>query len=375
MQLSETQLSILKLIDLHQEISRKELAARTGLSQAAVTNITKELIEQKYILAKGERSSSGPGRKEVLLQSNPERFQYLGIDIGGYRVRFAISDNNLNVLHYLDTPMAEYKDEPDKLAALVRRIHAFLQEREVTPGSLDAIGIGVTGIVNADLTHILNIPNVNKWDDLPIVAELQAAFGCPVFLEEGGRTMALAEKLVGKAKEVDNFIVVHFGKGIVAGLMINDQILRGASNVGGLLGHITVDEKGPRCMCGNYGCLEMYGPFQIIDERYEDKGGAYANLLEAYEKQDKTALDYCIEAGNAIGIALSNVVNLFNPRYIYVGGHLFESLPLVLDEMKRTIRMRANRFANIILNVEKNSFGDREGIYGALILAKSKLIF
>ncbi|MBP1993857.1 ROK family transcriptional regulator [Paenibacillus eucommiae] len=374
MNLTETQLSILKLINLHREISRKELSFRSGLSQAAVTNITKELIEQKYIVEGRERISSGPGRKEVFLHSNPDRFRYLGIDIGGYRVRFAISDNNLNLLYQLDAPMADYLHEPNKLEALVSRINDFLQQNGVSPHSLDAIGVGVTGIVNTEQTRILDIPNVAFWDDLPIVSTLQQAYGCPVFLEEGGRTMALAERLVGQAKDVDNFMVVHFGKGIVAGMMINGHLIRGASNVGGLLGHITVDEKGPRCMCGNYGCLEMYGPFQIIEEKYLELDSTYTSLVEAYEQNNKIALDVCIEAGNSIGIALSNVVNLFNPQCIYLGGHLFDSLPLVLDELKRTVRRRANRFANVILEIEMNTFGDLEGIYGALTLAKSKLI-
>lgn len=374
-QLTKTQLSILKLITLRRGISRKQLSSQSGLSQAAVTNITKELLEQQYIIEGNEQVNRGPGRKEVLLQSNPDKFHYLGIDIGGYRIRFALSDNNLNLIHQLDVRMADYTKESDKLKALIAQVHAFLKEHDVAPSFLDAIGVGVTGIVNPELTHVLNIPNAAHWDDLPIVAELEAAFDCPVFLEEGGRTMAMAEKLFGKAVDVDNFIVVHFGKGIVAGMMMNEELLRGASNVGGLLGHITVDEKGPRCLCGNYGCLEMYGPFQIIEEEYEELGGQYSSLVEAYRQNDKLALDGCIKAGNAIGIALSNVVNLFNPQHIYIGGRLFDSLPLVMDELKRTIQMRANKFANVVLTVENDSFGELEGIYGALTLAKSKLIF
>lgn len=374
MNLTETQLSILKLINLHGEISRKELAFRSGLSQAAVTNITKELLDQKYVLEGKERASSGPGRKEVFLHSNPDRFRFLGIDIGGYWIRFAIADNNMNLLHQSSTPVTEFENDPDKLAALIRRLNDFLQEHGVDAQSLDAIGIGVTGIINAEQTRILNIPNVAGWDDLPAVSGLQQAFGCPVYLEEGGRTMALAEKLIGQAKDVDNFIVVHIGKGIVAGMMINGQIIRGASNVGGLLGHVTVDEKGRQCLCGNYGCLEMYGPYQMIEEKFEDLDSSGVPLAEAYKQNNKAALNVCIEAGNAIGIALSNVVNLFNPQYIYLGGQLFDSLPLLLDELKRTVRLRANRFANVVLSIDKNSFGDLEGIYGALILAKSKLI-
>jgi len=375
MNLSETQLSILKLIDLHGEISRKQLAIYSGLSQPAVTNITKELLDQKYILEGKETDSAGrPGRKEVLLYSNADRFRFLGIDIGGYWVRFAISDNKLNIFHQSITPMREFINEPDKLAALTRHINVFLQEHDIAAESIDAIGVGVTGIINMEKTHILNIPNLADWDDLPVVSVLQNAFHCPVFLEEGGRTMALAERLVGKAKNVDNFIVVNIGKGIVAGMMLSKQLIYGASNVGGLLGHVTVDETGKQCLCGNYGCLEMFGPYQMIEEKFEALDHSGISLEEAYQQNNKAALTACIEAGHAIGIALSNVVNLLNPQHIYLGGRLFETLPLVFEELKRTIQLRANRFANVVLSIEKTSFGDMEGLYGALTLAKSELI-
>lgn len=374
MNLNETQLQILKLINLNLEISRKELSVCSGLSRAAVTLITRELINQNYIIEGKERTSSGPGRKEVNLQPNPDRFRFLGIDIGGHSIRMALSDNNLKLLYQREIAMADFEHITNKLEALSEQILNFLQQNDFPVASLDAIGIGVTGIVNLELSHILNIPNAAGWDDLPIVAELQKTFGCPVFLEEGGRTMAMAEKLVGKAKDVDNFIVAHFGKGIVAGIVNHGQLIRGASNVGGLLGHITVNENGERCTCGNFGCLETYGLFQIIENNYRILDQSPPSLVEAYQQNNKAALELCIEAGNFIGIALSNIVNLFNPQSIYLGGHLFESLPLVLEELKRTVRRRANRFANVVLEFELSSFGNLQGIYGAITLAKSKLL-
>lgn len=383
MQVTGTALVLLELIHLHQPISRKELAQRSGLTQPTVTNITRELISHEYII-EGERISRGAGRKEVLLLSNPNKFHYLGIDIGGHKIRFALSNNNLEILHQMEVPMFTLHNPEETINALASQISQFLSDSQFSANKLDAIGIGVTGIVNAEQDRILNIPNACNWeeveistigwDNVPIVSALQNLFHCPVFLDEGGRTMALAEKLFGKAKEVDNFIVVHVGLGIVAGLMSAGNLLRGESNSGGLLGHITVDENGKRCKCGNFGCLELYGTYPMMEERYRTLGGTFDSLAEGYRNNDKTALDVCIDAGNAIGTALSNVINLFNPKRIYLGGRPFHDLPIILDELKRTIRLRANRFATLVLEIEKTSFGEMEGIYGALTMAKSNLI-
>src|SRR5690606_23816684 len=160
-------------------------------------------------------------------------------------------------------------------------------------------------------------------------------------------TMAIAEKTLGKAKKIRDFIVVQIGFGIVSGIMINDQLLRGSSNVSSLLGHITADENAGRCLCGYYGCLENIITFPMLEIEYKKRNGQYASIVEAYERNDKIAIEVCMDTGKALGIALSNVVNLFNPSAIYIGGPIFDSLPMLLEETKRTIILRANRFATL----------------------------
>ncbi|WP_265415924.1 ROK family protein [Paenibacillus albus] len=169
------------------------------------------------------------------------------------------------------------------------------------------------------------------------------------------------------------------GFGIVAGIMINGSLLRGYRNVGGLLGHTTVDESAGRCRCGNYGCLENVVTFPILEAAYQ-QGKAQGqedgsiSLVEAYAQGDKDAIDICLNAGKALGIALSNLVNLFNPEAVYIGGAVPEQLPLVLEETKRTIMLRANRFATASLRPETSSFGNQEGLIGALTLAATSFL-
>ncbi|MBS4196044.1 ROK family transcriptional regulator [Lederbergia citri] len=373
MKYTTSEKDILSFLTSYNGISRKQLADISDLSGASITKITKKLIDDQFII-EGERISSGLGRKEVLLYSNPQKFTFLGIDIGGYLVRFALSNNSMEVLHKEEFFMAELDESQNKGEALLDRLIHFLERSHTLPTSIDAIGIGVTGLVDREQQTILNIPNRKGWDDIQLIVIFQQAFSCPIYLDEGGRTMAVAEKTLGKAKEIRDFIVVQIGFGIVSGIMINDQLLRGSSNVSSLFGHITADENAGRCLCGNYGCLENIITFPMLEIEYKKRNGQYASIVEAYEHKDKIAIGICIDTGKALGIALSNVVNLFNPSAIYIGGPIFDSLPILLEETKRTIILRANRFATLALSLEENSFGQQQGIMGALIFAKTNLI-
>ncbi|MBW8348592.1 ROK family transcriptional regulator [Bacillus sp. IITD106] len=373
MKYTPSEKEILSLLTSYNGISRKHLADISGLSQASMTKITKKLIDDHFII-EGERISSGLGRKEVLLYSNPQKFTFLGIDIGGYLVRFSLSNNSMEVLHKEEFFMAELDESQNKGEALLERLVHFLKSSNTPLSTISAIGIGVTGLVDIEQQTILNIPNRKGWDNIRLIDIFQQSFSCPIYLDEGGRTMAIAEKTLGKAKKIRDFIVVQIGFGIVSGIMINDQLLRGSSNVSSLLGHITADENAGRCLCGNYGCLENIITFPMLEIEYKKRNGQYASIVEAYERNDKIAIEVCMDTGKALGIALSNVVNLFNPSAIYIGGPIFDSLPMLLEETKRTIILRANRFATLALSLEENSFGQQQGVMGALTFAKTNLI-
>lgn len=371
MNLHPSEIEVLQAIRQSDGISRKLLAEKTGFSQASITKLTKSLMEQGYIM-EGERVGSGLGRKEVLLYPHPDKFTFLGVDIGGYRIRLALSNNRLDIEHYTEFLMSELAQADDGSAELLHRTEAFLQAAGAN--AVDAIGIGVTGIIDKAKRNILNIPNAPGWDGLPVADVFEKRFGSPVYLEESGRAMAYAEKVAGKAKNTDDFINVHIAYGIAAGIFISGRLVRGVNNVAGLLGHITVDEKAGRCSCGNYGCLENLVTYPMLESRFKTRSRSSVSIAEAYLLNDKIALDICIETGEAIGIVISNVINLFNPEIIYFGGPVFERFPIVYEEVKRTVLLRANRFATLGMQLEMSSFGERQGIVGALALASASFV-
>ncbi|MBP1990138.1 ROK family transcriptional regulator [Paenibacillus eucommiae] len=373
MKLILTEKQILELISFGRGVSRKKIAEMLRVTQATTTKITKQFLEQGLIM-EGERIGTGMGRKEVQLYAHPDKFRYLGIDIGGHFVRFALSDNKLEILHESQFLMSELVPIENRAELFMQIMMDFFETHKIKVESIDAIGIGVTGIVSGDNKSILSIPNIPQWDEINLVDAISERIGCPVYLNEGGRTMALAEQMLGMAETLSNFIVVHVGRlGVVSGIMINGQLLRGDNNTAGLLGHTTADPNGIRCFCGNYGCLENIITFPMLNYEFNNRSGI-GSIAVAYQKNDKIAMDVCLAGGKAFGIALSNVVNLFNPNTIFIGGLMFEEMPLLLDETKRTLLLRANRFSTLNLKLQNTSFGSKQGLYGALALAKQSFI-
>ncbi|MCC2685373.1 MAG: hypothetical protein K0R75_2272 [Paenibacillaceae bacterium] len=371
--LNSTEKAVLETVNTNRGISRKKIAELLRLSPGMITNVSKNLIQEKYMF-EGDRISGGIGRKEILLYSNADKFRFLGLDIGGYRIRFAIADNTLKILHEDQFLVAELREAEDKVDALIQKIESFVQKAGIPMASIDAIGIGITGITDLAQKTILNIPNAPGWDRLDIVNRFGQRFHMPVFLDEGGRTMALLEKKLGGAKHITDFIAAEVGHGIAAGIYINDSILRGVNNTAGLLGHITADPNGRRCRCGNYGCLENIVTYPILQREYKKRSGRDGAIAEALQQNDETALDVCTGAGQAFGIALSNVVNLFNPSTIFIGGAMFKDLPILFEETKRTILLRGNRFSTSSLTLEHTTFLEKQGVLGALCLAQTSFI-
>ena len=373
MKLIWTEQQILELISFGRGISRKKIAETLGVTQATTTKIAKQFLEQGLII-EGERIGNGLGRKEVQLHANPNKFTYLGIDIGGYNIRFALSDHQLNIQHESTFLLSDLIAIENRMDLLLHALHKFLDMHHIDQSAIDAVGIGVTGIVEEDRKTIVTVPNVPAWEDIPVVDVIREQMGCRVYLDEGGRTMALAEQMLGAAEHLTNVVVVHVGRiGIVSGIVVHGHMLRGDANTAGLLGHIVADPNGIRCFCGNYGCLENIITYHMLQFEFEKLGGT-GSIEEAYRKNDKTAMDVCIAGGKAFGIALSSVVNLFNPNTIFIGGLMFQEMPLLLDETKRTLMLRANRFSTLKLKLEETSFGLEQGIFGALALAKKSFI-
>ena len=212
-------------------------------------------------------------------------------------------------------------------------------------------------------------PNLyGDWAGRPIRAPLEEAFGRPVALVNDGHAFALAEARVGAAHGSRDVICIVCGTGIGGGLVLDGKLHLGADDRAGEIGHHTVVLDGPRCECGNTGCLELYAGARAI-ARAAGRS-SFDDVVAAAVAGDARAVDALAEAGRLIGTAVANLTIFLAPERIVVGGGVAEACALLLDPLRETVRARAGNVAPLerieIVAAELGSFA---GAIGAALFA------
>ncbi|MET9464634.1 ROK family transcriptional regulator [Streptomyces sp. NPDC006544] len=319
-------------------MSRQELGPETGLSSGSVSNVVGELVADGLLEEAGIVDSDG-GRPRTLLRVAPDSAHMIGIDVGETRVRVELFDLTLTELARAEMPLQPrgcYDVGP--IVDHVRTgIATVLAEAGVGTDRLLGVGIGVPGIVDRDapggtVVHGQTI----GWDAVPLEALLRATRAVPdevpYIIDNGARTLGQAEMWFGAGRGARDAVVVLFGSGVGASL-ITDGSPGGGPTEGAPLewGHLTVQVRGRRCRCGALGCLEAYTGAESLLARWAERGGdpgagtedeedALTALLAAARGGDRIALEVLEETAEYLGAGLSDVINLFHPERILIGG-------------------------------------------------------
>lgn len=236
-----------------------------------------------------------------------------------------------------------------------------------------AAGVGIPGWVYPETQVIAVAPNLN-WKDVELKTELVKRLGIPVYIDNEANVTALGEGWAGCAQNVDNFIAVNFRTGVGSGIVIDGLVYRGISGSTGEIGHITVDEDGRRCSCGNYGCLETIASTPAICYRYMKRKGSteaidIKTISDKARSGDLIALDILKEVGRYVGIALSIAVNLLNPQLVVLGGDAVEYGNIMLADIEQAMRLKALSTPLSRCSVKITPLGKTAPVVGAGILA------
>ncbi|MFD9339098.1 ROK family protein [Streptomyces sp. NPDC060028] len=370
-------------------MSRQELGPATGLSSGSVSNVVGELVADGLLEEAGIVDSDG-GRPRTLLRVAPDSAHLIGIDVGETRVRVELFDLTLTELARTEMPLQPrgcYDVGP--IVDHVRTgIATVLAQAGVGTERLLGVGVGVPGIVERDapggtVVHGQTI----GWDAVPLEALLRATGAVPpevpYIIDNGARTLGQAEMWFGAGRGARDAIVVLFGSGVGASL-ITDGSPDGGNTEGTPLewGHLTVSVRGRRCRCGALGCLEAYTGAESLLARWAEQGGgagdavdeeeALSALLAAAGAGDRVALEVLDETAEYLGAGLSDVINLFQPERILIGGwaglmlgpHI---LPAVRDHATRySLRHPAAR-----VTIDMGSLGPDAVTVGAATLPLS----
>ncbi len=310
--------------------------------------------------------------------------KYLGCDLGGTNLRAAVVDIEIGkVLHQASIPTLAREGHDAVMQRMADLFLQVIQAASLQKDEIGGIGIGVPGVLDLEKGETLFLPNLpGTWPHVPLRDTITHLTGLPTALLNDVRSITNGEWRFGAGRGVDTVAVFAIGTGIGGGLVVNGQLHLGIGGTGGELGHTTIDFNGPRCGCGNYGCVEAYasGPAIAAMGMKAVSQGLTTKISElcaydlnritpeliarAAQAGDEIAIDIYERAGFSLGIAAANICASIGPRRIIIGGGVAQAGELLLDPIRRTLRERVHIMPVEQVEVVPSQLGDNAGVIG-----------
>ena len=311
----------------------------------------------------------------------------IGVDIGGTKVLGGVVDPDGTVIETArrDTPADDPKQVLERIVQVIEELSA---KHEV-----EAVGIGAAGWIDSDRSTVLYAPNL-AWREEPLRDELQARTHHPVVVENDANVAAWAEFRFGIAKDAhDSMVMFTIGTGIGGGIVLGGQLVRGAHGIAAELGHVLAVPDGHPCGCGARGCLEQYASGNALSRFAREAAAAdparAANLIaeakgdatkltgpmvtEAAHAGDPVALEAFAQAGFWLGQGLADMVQIFDPEVLVVGGGVIEAGDLLLEPARVAyVNRLAARSKFPVAEILAASMGNTAGVVGAADLARAR---
>ena len=347
---------VFNLLMEHGAISRTELAKRSGLPAATITRIVGEFLAAGLISEKQVEESSG-GRPPVLLSINPAAGYVVGIKLREDSMTIAVCDLNCAVIYSTDEQIEGEAAPQRVVAAMTDAVKNSVSAAGIVLSQVLGIGVGLSGLIDS-ARGLCRYSAILNWQDVDLASALQLELHLPVRIDNDVNTLAVAERYFGVGRNVANFLLLTLGRGIGLGIVIGGEIYRGSSGGAGEFGHMTIDTsaQAPLCNCGKRGCLEAiasdYGILRAATgadpgHHVED---AIGHLIERGQQGDPEIRAIFARAGEALGIALANLTNLFDPARVLIGGEGLRAGELLLGPMRATLPL--HRFGAAYESIE-----------------------
>jgi glucokinase len=301
------------------------------------------------------------------------------VDVGGTKIAAGIVTPEGEILDEVRHPTPH---SPERLVENIARAVEEVRDGLEVGGAC----LAVPGLILAQKSTVAYSPNLRAIEGIPLKEALGPKIGLPLTIENDANAAAWGEFRFGAGSEVNHLVFVTLGTGIGGGVITHGVLLRGAQGSGGELGHVTIQATGPRCACGNRGCLEALASGtaigrrarEVADERPDSALGRLAakrevvgeDATELARDGDELALSVLEEAGRWLGIGLAGFVNVFNPEMVVVGGGAMEAGELILKSARREVYLRARPPSRDLVEIKEATLGPESGVLGAAALAR-----
>jgi predicted NBD/HSP70 family sugar kinase len=377
--------AVLRPLFLEGPLNRVVLAQLTGLSSASVTNVIGDLLEEELVVQVGTEESDG-GRPRVLLRVNPDFGVVIGVDVGETGIR--VEGFDLAMQEVAGASVGVHPQEHDA-AVVVEHVAAAVQELRVgfeqEGRRILGVGVAVPGVVEHDRETHVHAPSIG-WKAVALGSLLRERIELPLFVENGAKTLGQAEMWLGAGRGARHAVVTLWGTGVGAAIFADGTLYRGAASSAGEWGHTSAVVGGKNCRCGAAGCLEAYiGAEALLREWARadasvtlpddlDQEEWLERLIAAAGSSDAAAM-LLDRTATYFGTAAANLVNLFNPERIIVGGWAGLKLgPVLLPKIRAVLAAQALDYSVTRVSVELGRLGHDAVALGASTLVVEELL-
>ncbi|WP_160680746.1 ROK family protein [Clostridium sp. C8-1-8] len=305
----------------------------------------------------------------------------IGIDLGGTKISTALSDFDGNVISQSIIATDAHEGEIAVLGRIIKTVEDVMENGKVTIEEVKAIGIGSPGPLNAKTGIIITTPNL-PFKNFDLVSPIREKFQVPVYLDNDANVAAIGEFMFGAGKGTENMVYFTVSTGVGGGAVLNGKIYRGNTSNALEIGHATVAPDGPRCNCGNIGCLEAVSSGTAIGKRGKEaleskvetslrkyKTVTSAEVFAEAAAGDQVAKDIIDTALNYLGIGVANAISIFDPEMIIIGGGVSKAGKIVFDKVQEVVNIRCFKNMAEACKIVPAGLGTDAGVIGAVALA------
>jgi predicted NBD/HSP70 family sugar kinase len=378
---------VLNVIREKGPLTRRKISETCGLSITTAKRLVDEMLRDGCA---GElpvdEQPIRRGRKATGIVLNPTHAHSIGVIVQPGMIALSVIDLSGRVFEERTIPIGGERAEQliERIAGEVQ--HSRLKYEGGGQGGLLGVGLGVAGVIDAGRGIVFYCPNLPGWENIPLAAQLQRKLGTEVLVDDAVRCIALAEKRYGAGVGLNTFLYIYIGRGVGAGIILDNRFYRGSSGLAGEFGHITVKEHGPLCNCGNTGCLEALvsqdailrsireliasGVYSALKQRIsEEQPLALLDVEEAAEAGDKLANMVIHNVGESIGTGIADLVNIFDPGVVILGGEVISHFgDHLIEGISKTVGLRGIHSITQRTRILASNLGGSSAARGAATL-------
>jgi glucokinase-like ROK family protein len=364
---------VVRAVRLAGSLTQAEIARTTGLSAATVSNIVRELRDNGTVQV--TPTSSG-GRRARSVALSGDAGIVVGVDFGHSHLRVAVGNLAHQVLAEQSEPIdvdVSASQGFDRAEQLVGRL---VESTGISFRKVLGVGLGVPGPIDVETGALGSTAILPGWSGIHPRQEMSDRLGVPVQVDNDANLGALGELVWGGGRGVKDLAYIKVASGVGAGLVIDGRIYRGPGGTAGEIGHITLDESGPVCRCGNRGCLETFTAARYVLELLRGSHGeglTVPRMVQLAREGDPGCRRVTGDVGRHIGMGVASLCNLLNPSRVVLGGDLAEAGELVLGPIRESVSRYAIPSAAQRLSVVPGALGARAEVLGALALVLSEM--